>query len=186
MQKMLQALYEALQATKAKYVIIGGVAASIYGEARTTRDVDVVILTGSRNIEILLKSLLKSGFRFALEKTIRKLKSGSAVNIPFTKGLSVDLRMAQYGIDYSALETRQRILLFDLPFFICAPEELIVYKLARFSPLDEEDIQGLLRVQGSGLSTRQVKQIARELSEEIDDPAILERWRNIRRRFAGS
>lgn len=179
MQGMLEALHEALTAARVRYVIIGGIAASIHGEARTTRDADVVVVLREAQVAPLLRKFRAFGFSFDLEKARRQLKSGAAVKLLFPNRLSVDLRIAEYGIDEAALETREAAHLFGLRLFVCAPEELVVYKLARFSPLDREDIRAILKTQGKRLDRQRVRSLARQLARETGDPRLLDHWDDV-------
>lgn len=45
---------ERLNATGIRYMITGGLAAIIYGEPRLTNDVDIVIVMGAEDVEVLV------------------------------------------------------------------------------------------------------------------------------------
>ncbi len=55
-------LYRSLNKYKLKYLIIGGIAAIIYGVPRTTLDVDIYIEPSLKNAEKLLAALKDAGF----------------------------------------------------------------------------------------------------------------------------
>ena len=58
----LKALLDLLRETKTKYVIIGGLAVSLYGEPRATFDIDVNVLLAKENLDNFLKVSKKNGF----------------------------------------------------------------------------------------------------------------------------
>jgi hypothetical protein len=180
-EDMVRALVGALFAAKAQYVIIGGVAASIQGEPRTTRDVDVVVLVKSRGLSVLLRALADAGFRVVPTRTYARLMTGSACKLSYSGKFSVDLRVASFRLDYSAVETRQEVTIFGERIYICAPEELIVYKLARFSPLDVQDMRAILRTHKGNLNRERITELAKALSDEAGDADIAERWKEVQK-----
>jgi predicted nucleotidyltransferase len=57
----------ALNAARAKYLVIGGVACILHGHARTTDDVDILIERTEANAERVLAALARVGYGFASE-----------------------------------------------------------------------------------------------------------------------
>jgi len=57
---------------------------------------------------------------------------------------------------------------------IVSPEDLIVYKIARFDAIDQLDIQMILARHSSKLDSRYMKSAATVLSEETDKKEIVE------------
>jgi len=58
---------EALNRSRAKYLVIGGVACILHGYARATDDVDILIERTEANAERVLAALARVGYAFASE-----------------------------------------------------------------------------------------------------------------------
>ena len=56
---------EALNRSRAKYLVIGGVACILHGHARATDDVDILIERTEANVERVLAALARVGYGFA-------------------------------------------------------------------------------------------------------------------------
>lgn len=179
----LRTVNDALIQRKVGYVVIGGVAVSVVAKPRATRDVDVVILLSEEKLEALLIELASSGFSFDPARTFLKLQQGKPAKIHWSKKFSVDLRLARYAIDFSALEHAVSLPVFEVSELrVAAPEDLIVYKLARFSGVDRSDIQSMLDA-WENLDWGRIRQQAFQLAEEADLPEILERLKVVETEF---
>lgn len=66
-------IYRSLNAHRVKYVVIGGMAAILYGSPRMTKDLDLFIEATPRNAEQLLKALEAAGMGTAALTTPEKI-----------------------------------------------------------------------------------------------------------------
>ena len=175
MDKMIQSLVKVLKSLQISFVIIGGIAASLWGRPRMTLDVDLVVIISRNRILSFLKSLREVGFKISPSsepKMIGRLQRGLPVKIRYKKGLSVDLRIASYTLDHRAMKRARKIRLFDLSLPVARPEDLIVYKIARLDDLDRADIKAILARMGKRLDTSFIRKVGEELVKETQDPKI--------------
>ncbi len=61
MLDQLQSVFASFQKNDVKYVIIGGIAAVLYGVPRATFDLDVLIEPTRQNAERLLRAMIEAG-----------------------------------------------------------------------------------------------------------------------------
>ena len=61
MLDQLQTLFASFQKHDVKYLVIGGIAAVLYGVPRATFDLDVLIEPSAQNAERLLKAMIDAG-----------------------------------------------------------------------------------------------------------------------------
>ena len=172
---------ELMQATESEYVVIGGVAASAVGEPRATKDVDVVVLVAPEKAENLLEAIEHKGLKISRRpEVLRKLKEGKPAKILWDKKFSFDLRLASYGIDAKALSRSILIAILKLgvTLRIVSPEDLIVYKLARFEDIDKRDIRGVVRTTEM-LDWPYIVEETNTLAGEIGKPELLVRLAEI-------
>ena len=147
MEKMIKSLDDALEQLNVPYVIIGGIAASVLGRPRTTMDADVVVLITARKLPSLLGALKSHGFRISPsreKKVSEKLKKLLPAKISYKGGFSTDIRTASYSLDKSAIKRALRVEMFDRKLPVATPEDVILYKVVRFSDMDKADMKAIL------------------------------------------
>mgnify|MGYP000100562108 CR=1 FL=1 len=183
-REMIRRLHRILEENRIPYVIIGGLAAALWGIARTTVDVDVVLTLSSDQLSFLLDRLQEAGFR-ADPGAVLRLQEGRPVKLFFTRRFSVDLRQASFQLDREAIRRAREVELFGLALRVATPEDLIVYKLARWGPIDEQDMQAVLESQRGSLDWNYIEAAVRDLAQEADLPELLVRWSRLKEEIAG-
>lgn len=148
LKQQLKALVKIFEAAKINYVILGGIAVSIYGEPRLTADIDANIVLENAQLENFLKIAKRYNF-YPIPKNIRAfVKNTGVVPLRFLKGKDIkgqcDLIIAKNIIEELALK-RARIRKIDsLKIRVVSPEDLIIHKMTAYRPRDLEDIRGIL------------------------------------------
>jgi len=165
-----------------KHLYMGGVAASAHGEPRATKDADIVILIDPADVSKLLDTIEKEGLPIRNRARVQqKLQSGLPAKIVWDKKFSFDLRLASYAIDGYALDRAQDmdVEAFGETMSIATPEDVIVYKLARFDDIDKRDIRKMIEVQDS-IDWSYVEARTKELSKEASRPEMMNSLRQVR------
>jgi len=134
-----------LQAEQVRGVVIGGVAASLWGRPRLTRDVDA--LAFARETRVLLVRHGESGIDL-------DLVFGS---LPFEKEAAIRAKWVDLG---------------GVAIPLSSPEDLIVMKAVAHRPRDLEDIAAILAAQPE-LNVRRVRRWLRAFSGALAMPEIL-------------
>ena len=178
MREMFQQLWKVLDEFP-EHVVIGGIAATLMGSPRTTADVDIVLVLPPREAERVVTSCERHGFRPGPEAAA-KLSAGRPTKFAFSRRFSVDIRLASFSLDRAAIQRAQEIPLFRHPLRVATPEDLIVYKLARWNAIDQVDVRHLLQRVGDSLDTAYLEDQIRVLMQEAGLPALMERWRSIK------
>lgn len=68
-QSRVAAICAALNRSKARYLVIGGIACILHGYARATEDIDILIERTAANARRVLEALARVGYGFAREWT---------------------------------------------------------------------------------------------------------------------
>ena len=172
---MIKKANAVLRSLNTRYVIIGGIAASLHGRPRMTMDSDIVVLLANDRIVDFLQSMKEHGFSVSassLPKIAARLEHRLPIKLRYRKRYSVDVRLASYTIDYNAIRRAKRQFLFDVELPIATPEDLIVYKLARFDGIDQSDIKAVAVRHPRTLGGRYVREATKKLVEETGNKEI--------------
>ncbi|MEC4818495.1 MAG: hypothetical protein SAK29_35275 [Scytonema sp. PMC 1069.18] len=148
-------LHQLLESINIPYYVSGGVAASLHGEPRSTRDLDLVIQIQLEEVDLLVTTLERAGY-YCPVGAVENLKQGREMmlNITHMETISnADLYMAD-GSPF-ALSQMSRRTLIDLegilPFWIASAEDVILQKLrwgeGERSQQQWRDVQGILKLQ---------------------------------------
>lgn len=143
----LKSLVEFLSAQKIKYVILGGIAVSIYGEPRFTADIDVNIIFDKKKIDEFIDSARKHGFCPTFPNIKKIIAKTGVIPMNFKKGKitgKFDIIIAENILEYAAIK-RGRVKKIDsIKARFISPEDLIIHKIASSRPRDFEDLKGIL------------------------------------------
>ena len=172
------------------FALVGGLAVSIRGEVRFTRDVDLAIaVEGDREVERLVLDMSAAGYspRAIVEQD--DIGRIATVRLVGPDGVTVDLLAASSGIEPEVVATAEPVDIGPAGLIpVARAEELIALKVLSVSARraqDEIDLDGLLRVNEQvdlgrvrallDLVTTRGFHRGESLSEKLD--AILERLR---------
>lgn len=151
-------LHAILSSLEIPYYITGGVAAIIYGEPRTTRDVDIVLSVATDKIDDLVRALEAAGFYVP---GVEDLKSGRMQTLGITQMETIaraDLVLAKVDDPWEQLKFERRQGL-EVPgageLFFASAEDVVLNKLRWGQRSQSEkqwrDVLGVLKVQGESL-----------------------------------
>lgn len=139
-----------LAALKVGYALVGGLAVSVRGEVRFTRDIDIAIgVDSDAGAEALIFELARLGYRVVA--TIEQSNTGrlATARLETDSDILLDLIFATTGIEPDIV---RRATTIDLPgagrIPVASPEDLLVMKVLSMSderPQDRMDARGLLR-----------------------------------------
>ena len=142
MLNRLQDVFASLRDHEVRYLVIGGIAAVLYGVPRATFDLDILIEATPENARRLLTALLEARLGTADLITAEELLANE-VTI-FKDRVRVDVQTSTPGIDFhEAWKQRQTMQYQGVPFFVVSREDLIASKRAAGRQVDLEDINSL-------------------------------------------
>ena len=161
-------------------IIIGGLAVAIWGEPRTTRDVDLKVLLKREQADRLLASLPSEYSRLSSdpEDTLRRV---GFLFIEDPSGIRIDLLLAETEFDAQAM-TRGRPIeaLPGETVAVCTPEDLIIYKIISTRSRDHDDLTGILRRQRGKLDDDYVTSWLHQFEQAFDDSTLIQSYQRMR------
>jgi hypothetical protein len=171
--ELAKQLHGILEPLNIAYYITGGVASIVYGEPRTTRDLDLVVEINQADIARLVTVLERSGFYCPLG-AIEEIQRGQGhiLSVTHTETiLNADIILHRDSAFVASKMQRRRLEIMDAAEARCwvvSPEDLILAKLLWGQRSQSEkqwrDVLGVLKVQGETLNFDYLMQWAEQLN----------------------
>jgi len=164
-------LHQIFESTNILYYVSSGVAASLHGEPRSTRDLDLVMEIQPEQIDLLVATLEAAGY-YCPAGAVEGLKQGreQMLNITHTETIAnADLYISDVSpFSVSQMVRRQLIDLEGIPkFWVASAEDTILQKLRWGSSTQSEkqwrDVLGILKLQAESLDYTYLAQWAERL-----------------------
>lgn len=167
-----------LKETKTPYLLIGGLAASLLGEARITNDADFIIVINDEKLKTFLKKAKKKKFKFP-EKKLWEVFSLKGIFRLFCEGLHVDFIQASTELEKQAFKRKKKTKLFGKVIFIPSPEDLILFKIIPGREIDLIDIKRILTRHWDRMDRKYLEKWAMKISDEAEDARIYYRLKKV-------
>lgn len=168
-----------LKAKRVEGLIIGGVAASILGRPRVTRDVDALVLMDEKNWDGFLTAGSKFGFVARITNPLdfaRKAKVLLARHEP--SGIDVDITFGTLSFEKEAIENAVWVDIKGVRLPLPTAEDLIIMKAVAHRPRDLADIESIIDAHKK-LNLRRIRRWVREFSAVVEMPEIFNDLENI-------
>ncbi len=164
-------------------MVVGGMAVSVWGEPRLTRDIDLKVLLTRDASARLIKALGREYKSLHGDPGESFREAGFAFFVDRT-GTRVDLLLSDNAFDDTALS---RAVLVSLGprknARVCTAEDLIVYKMLSDRPRDRADAESVVHRQGRKLDHAFVERWLREFERVLDDSTLVSGYRRIRKKL---
>ena len=140
MLNRLKDVFESFQKHEVRYIVIGGIAAVLYGVPRATFDLDILIEATPNNAQRLLTALLEAKLGTALLTTAKELLSHEIKNLQ--DQARIDVQTATPGITFKEAWQRKEELTYQRQkFWVVSKQDLISSKLAAGREIELEDVR---------------------------------------------
>lgn len=182
LELQLKQLLKLFKATRVKYAILGGIAVSIYGEPRSTFDIDINIMLDNNKIEGFLKKARKYGFTPLPANIKNFIKATGVIPMKFSKsnitGKS-DFIIAQNILEHLCINRARFRKIYSIKARIVTAEDLIIHKITSQRPRDLEDAQGILIRQHGKLDIKYITQWLKKIDRVASQPKLLKLFQRL-------
>ena len=123
---------DALEQISARYVVVGSTAASAWGVARSTRDIDVVAVITQETVDVFLGALGNNEIYVPVDDAKAAASSGGSFNILHTKtGGKVDIFVCLTSdpFESSRLDRRVKLKILGIDTWVATAEDVVLSKL---------------------------------------------------------
>jgi predicted nucleotidyltransferase len=161
------------------FVVTGGLANAVWGEPRTTRDVDLKVYIGERSAKEFANLVARE---FAPATPI---PGGPTliVSIAVLPDVTVDFLIAIPGYEEEVLARAQPVHFGEMTLSVCSPEDFIIHKVIADRPKDWADVEGVLIEQRDRLDQEYIRTWLAQFAEVLERPDWPERYENLVQRL---
>ena len=153
-------------------LVIGGVAASIVGRPRATRDVDALVWVDRSALDSFVAIGNEYGFRPRVPDAVEFARESNVLLLVHEEStIEVDVAIGGLPFEREAIEHGHHTTLGDFAIPIPRPEDLVVMKAIAHRPRDTADIEAILAAQPN-LDRERVRTIVREFAEATAMPDL--------------
>jgi hypothetical protein len=153
--------------------VIGGVAASLLGRPRVTRDIDVLVLLDEGDWGTFLTRGAKFRFTPRLPDVLTFARQARVLLVRHTaSGIDIDIAFGALPFEEEAIARTVWRDIGGIRLPLPVPEDLLIMKAVAHRPRDLADIESILDVHAK-LDLRRVRRWVREFSTALAAPEIL-------------
>ena len=169
---MLRALGGALDLAEIPWMVAGSVASSVWGEVRSTQDIDLVVAASRVSLVRLCGALPAERWYADVDMAIDAARRQSMFNvIDLETGWKVDIIFRkERPFSRAEFDRRRRAVVDGEEVWIATPEDVLLAKLEWAKRTGSErqvrDAAGIVAVQGDGLDREWLTHWAKELGVE--------------------
>ncbi len=172
-RRPLQDLRRWLESEGVAGAVMGGVAVSLLGRPRTTRDVDTLVWVDEPRLEVFLRAGEQFGF---LPRSRDPLGNARRHRVLLMRhqpsGVEVDLVLGGLPFEREVLAAARSVRDGDVEVRVVAPDHLIIMKAVAHRPQDLVDIETVLDAHPD-VDRRQIRWWVREFAVAMESPEIL-------------
>jgi hypothetical protein len=153
--------------------IIGGIAASILGRPRVTRDIDALVMLDGEAWEGLLIASRQFGFSPRLSDALQFARTNRVLLLRHEpSGIDVDIAFGGLPFEEETIKRASSVSVGDISITLPSPEDLIIMKAVAHRPRDIADIEGIVDAHPN-LDEDRIRMWIAQFAEMLEMPEIL-------------
>jgi predicted nucleotidyltransferase len=144
-QRLLKKVSHQLRKDSIPYMVIGGQAVLLYGEPRLTKDIDITLGVGVRELNKLKETISSLGLKILVERDEEFVERNMVLpTLDEKSGIRVDFIFSFSPYGRQAIERAKDIKLGRSPVRFASLEDVVIHKVIAGRPRDLEDIKSIL------------------------------------------
>lgn len=174
----LRDLVHWLRAAKVRGVIIGGIAASLLGRPRITRDVDALVSIEA-DWQRFLEIGQQCGFRPRIDDPVEFAEETRVLLMRHEESaVDVDLMLAALPFEQEVIRRSAVKRIAGIPLPLPTPSDLVIMKAVANRPRDMADIEGILDAHPR-LRRERILRIVGEFAALLERPDVLSELQSV-------
>lgn len=127
------------------YMIIGGQAVLLYGEARLTKDIDITLGMGVEKLPIIKAAAKALNLNIETDDVDAFVRDTMVLPVSEAKtGIRVDFVFSFSTYEWQAIKRAQEVMFDNIPVRFAALEDVVIHKVVAGRARDIEDIRTIL------------------------------------------
>jgi hypothetical protein len=164
----LGAVTEWLRQADVPAAVIGGVAASLLGRPRVTKDIDLVALFEDSDLARLLSLGKQHGVTIRAADAIDFAKISRVLLLRHEpSGIEIDMSLATLPFEREVVERATKRTIRGVTFRLASAEDLVVMKAIALRPRDVADIEALLEAHPQ-LDLQRIRTLLRAFTDALE------------------
>jgi hypothetical protein len=160
-------------------IVIGGVAASILGRPRATRDIGALVVLDPSRWDTFAASGPRHRFVPRIADALNFARRSHVLLLRHEpSGVDVDLTFGALPFEAASIARSRKVRLGGLNVPLPAPQDLLVMKAVAGRDRDRADIESILDA-NPRLDLRRARRLVHAFSEALDDPEIHARFERL-------
>lgn len=144
-QRLLKKVSLQLKKDSIPYMVIGGQAVLLYGEPRLTKDIDITLGVGVRELNKLKETISSLGLKILVERDEEFVERNMVLpTLDEKSGIRVDFIFSFSLYERQAIERAKDIKLGRSMVRFASLEDVVIHKVIAGRARDLEDIQSIL------------------------------------------
>lgn len=144
-QRLLKKVSHQLKKDSIPYMVIGGQAVLLYGEPRLTRDIDITLGVGVRELNKLKETISSLGLKILVERDEEFVERNMVLpTLDEKSGIRVDFIFSFSPYERQAIERAKDIKLGRSLVRFASLEDVVIHKVIAGRARDLEDIKSIL------------------------------------------
>jgi len=177
----LKRVIEFLENNKIPYMVIGGLAISVWGEPRVTHDADFKVSLDMPLLEF--RKMFFEQFQERPTKIPKQVLSPYVLRIWALPEVAVDLLVSVFDYEKQAIKRAKKATIEGVPTRVCRAEDLIIHKVVANREYDWLDVERVLIRQKSKLDQAYILNWLGQFSEALENPEMLARYKKLRAQY---
>lgn len=170
----LAALADSLRARGIPTVIIGGIAASLLGRPRLTRDIDAMVDVPETDWQTILNATADYEITPRVERPLEFARNTRVLLLRHAPSqIDIDIVLAALPFEREAVASGQLMMLDQIEVHLPRIEDLMIMKAIAHRPRDLLDLEGLLSAHPAADIGR-VRRCVREFATAATMPALVD------------
>lgn len=180
----LRRVVDFLETHQIPYMVIGGIANLVWGEPRTTADIDVTVDIERLGVEGFVSAVSSLGDPL-VEDPAGFAANNRVLPVRTSEGTAVDLVLATLPFEVEAISRAIRMKIGDTEAVVCTAQDLVIHKIVSDRARDFDDVVGILRRSGSAIDFPELDSVVESLARELDQPEIVEKYQAAKESVVG-
>jgi len=157
------------------YMIIGGMANAVWGEPRSTIDIDATIWLDEKDAEHVV-TLMSGTFQPLVRDYLKFIHDTNVLPLKSREGVRIDLIFGRLPYEQEAIQRSVEMDINGVPVHFCAPEDLILHKIISDREKDINDARGVAVRRMKSMDLIYLESRIQELSNAMEKPEIWQLW----------